>query len=52
MSYILDEALNTLHEAFSDSVPHWFRTRLQYSTKPNAYNISQKLKNKNPRKSH
>lgn len=48
MSYILDEALNTLHEAFSDSVPHWFRTRLQYSTKPNAWGISQKLMNKNP----
>lgn len=48
MSYILDEALNTLHEAFSDSVPHWFRTRLQYSTKPNVWAISQKLMNKNP----
>lgn len=29
MSYILDEALSVLKEAYSDSLPKWFRTRLQ-----------------------
>ena len=35
MSRILDDALSILNEAYSDSLPKWFRTRLQFQS-PNS----------------